>query len=108
MLKLQDGIEYYEIEGQALDNAWIAKNREMLESHVYDDMRSRGIVPVLDNPPVLTSTFDAEREIFEFKIGAYGYPMGDRATDYLGIIFKDGILVSADAKRVALADGEGI
>lgn len=107
-MKVRDGVELYEIQGKALDNAWLAKNRAVLEDHALDEMRQHGLVPVIDMCPGLTSNFNHEEEIFEFKITMYGYHVGEKAQDYLGILLSDGILVSKDAKRVALCDVEGI
>lgn len=104
---MKDGIELYEVEGEALDNAWIAKNREMLDNHVIEDMRVNGYVPVLDKEGTFSHTFNAETETFTFKIGFYGYKVGERAHEYFGILCTDGILVSKDHKRVALCDAEG-
>lgn len=105
---MKDGIKLYEVDGQALDNAWIARNREMLDKHVVDDMRANGYVPVLDIDPTFVSTFDHETETFKFTVGIYGYQMGEKAYEYMGILYHDGILVSKDAKKVALYDAEGI
>lgn len=106
-MKIRDGIKIYEVEGEALDNAWITRNREMLEGSVYNDMRSNGYVPVLDFDPEFSSEYLADTETFKFKISVQGYKMGDKAADYLGILLGDGIMISADARRVALCDGEG-
>ncbi len=104
---MQDGVELYEVQGKALDNAWLAKNRNILEDHALDEMRLHGLVPIIDRSPGLTSSYNEEDEVFEFKITMYGYHIGDQAHEYLGLLLNDGILVSRDAKRVALCDAEG-
>lgn len=105
---MRDGIKLYEVDGEALDNAWIAKNRDMLDRHVVDDMRANGYIPVLDIDPEFTSVFDPEKETFKFTVGIYAYYMGDKSEEYMGIIYNDGILISRDQKKVMLYDAEGI
>lgn len=105
---MRDGVEIYEIQGKAMDNAWLAKNRILLEEHAIDEMRQHGLVPVMDISPGLTSSFNEEEEIFEFKITMYGYDMGEQASQYMGIILNDGLLISKDAKKVAICDIERI
>lgn len=108
MMKVQDGVELYVVQGQALDNAWIARNREMLEDHAIEDMRAGGLIPVLDVAPSLTSDFDPETETFTFKVSIYGYRVGDKSYDLLGILSNEGILVYKDLRRVAFCDADEI
>lgn len=101
--KVQDGIELYEVVGTALDNAWLAKNRDMLEDHAVEDMRDNGLIPVLDISPGLSSCFLAEQEIFEFRIHIYGFKVGkEKSREYLGILINDGLIVNKDATHAAL------
>lgn len=104
MAKLVQNIRDYEITGTVKDNGWLYANKEMLEGHLLDDMRYNNILPILDMPIHISCSYVEDQDIFEFSMRAAGYQM-DEATEYMGILIKDGVIVSADAKKVFLYEG---
>lgn len=98
------GIRNYEVTGEVLDNGWLYANRELLESALRDDMRSKNILPVLDMPTKLSCSFNIEKNIFEFAINAAGYQM-ENIENFIGIIVREGVIVDSDFKKALLCEG---
>lgn len=103
MAKVTQNIKEYEITGTVVDNGWLYANRETLESYLRDDMRFNNILPILDMPTEIACSYNQELSIFEFSMKAPGYYM-EYAGDYLGILVKDGVIISSDSKRVMLCE----
>lgn len=104
MAKVLDEAKPYVITGIAKDNAWIVKNRNNIESYIHDDMRQNGWIPILDSSSGLNISFDPEAENFSYKITMFGYKVGDKAQDYLGVLAEHGLLLSQDMKQVSILD----
>lgn len=104
MAKLVQNIRDYEITGTVKDNGWLYANKSLLEGHLLDDMRANNILPILDMPVNISCSYIEEDDIFQFSMIAAGYQM-ESSTEYLGILLKDGLIVSADAKKVFLYEG---
>jgi hypothetical protein len=94
----------YKVEGTAIDEVWIVKNRNMVEDHMRDDMRAHGFIPVLDIPTELEWAWDQERNVFTYQLTAFGKHVGKRkAKQYLGILDESGLALTKDGKKVTLA-----
>lgn len=100
----EEAIEY-KIDGEAKDHEWLLANRKTLESHMFEEMRLSGILPILDRDTNLSFDFKPDTETFTFELSSTGYRVGTEALDWLGIIYDEGVLISPDYKRVALCDG---
>ena len=96
--------EPYVFEGEALDNAWILKNRQMIEQYAIDEMRNDGYVPILDSSSGLEISFDQEREIFKYNLKIYGYKLGAEANNYMGILQDECLLVANDMQAVSIIE----
>lgn len=100
MIKIVGEMEKYTIEGVAEDNAWLARNRELLDAHLLDDMRTNNVLPVLDYSPELQVELTTGNK-FAFRLWCRGFPV-DNARGWLGILVADRVVVSVDGKHVEL------
>lgn len=103
MTKVIPNIQDYEIIGTVADNGWLYANRELLESHIRDDMRNNNILPILDMPINIYCSLNNDG-YFDFSIRAAGYET-ENVGEFLGILIKDGVLVGANAEKVQLYEG---
>lgn len=99
MIKLAGKLRSYEITGTVHDNGWLYRNRELLEDHMREDMKYNNVLPVLDLPITLACAFEEEKNMFSFELVSWGYEVPD-AKGWSGVIIKDWIAVSEDAKKV--------
>ncbi len=99
----QNKYRTYKIEGTAVDQDWIVKNRTMIEEYSRDDMRAHGFVPVLDIPTALTWSWDEPKNVFNYTLTCAGQYMGKRkAKLYVGILHEQGIRITVDGKTVEI------
>lgn len=103
MAKVVHKIKEYEITGTVGDNGWLYANRELLESYIRDDMRTKDILPILDMPMKLSCSFNEDENVFEFTVKAAGCEVLN-AQDYMGIIISDGVIVNNEAKKVLFCE----
>lgn len=95
----------YKIDGTAVDQDWIVKNRQMIEEYTRDDMREKGFIPVLDVSTNLKWEWDQDNNVFKYRLECFGKYVGKRkAKLYIGILSEQGIVLSADGKSVEIIE----
>lgn len=93
----------YSVEGTAVDQEWLIKNREYLEEELTKDMKLKGYVPVLDMSPGLIVSYNEELENFDYKIEMMAYWVGPRAQYLMGIMAAEALLIGENAESVSIA-----
>lgn len=84
-MKMKD----FSMEGSYKDDSKIIKVKEKYQLLLEEQMRSAGRVPVLSQNPIWRTSWDSEREAFNFKITMYGVYVGKRRAQV--VIGYDGI-----------------
>jgi hypothetical protein len=105
IIKVNDGIYDYIITGSARDHEWILANRKMVEMYMYDEVRSAGYLPILDESPELSYEYDSENELFTYRVSMPTYKVRDGVSEkFYGILLNDGVAISKNFDSVALCD----
>ena len=87
-------IKKFQVDGVARDQEDIIRLRTQLESHMIDDMRVKGYVPVLDITPELFWNYEKEDQNFKYLLIVYGSYVGKRKSrDILGLLGSHPIFV---------------
>jgi hypothetical protein len=102
-LKVEDLMMQHVVDGVAVDQEWIVKNRQMLESYLADEMRNAGCVPIGDKSTELYWNYDKDTNLFNYRIVGYGYKLPD-ANKYLCIMIRDGVVYTIDGKAKLLTE----
>lgn len=72
---MHDDIKAFTVEGVINADKFI-QTRDRLIHNIETDMREDGYAPVLDLTPQFTREYDAEHEVFNFKLTIYGVYVG--------------------------------
>lgn len=71
-------IKDFTIAGEYKDDAEILKVKSKYELLLEEQMRSKGSVPVLNIYPKWYTSWDSQREVYEFELVIYGVYVGKK------------------------------
>jgi hypothetical protein len=71
-------VRRFGMDGKMGDDSMFTTTKEYYEKLIVDDMREQGFVPVLGMGPYFATSYNIEKDDYDFVVTAYGVFVGER------------------------------